>query len=197
MLVRGALVLVTVMLMAAAAHADGTVFRARGCGDYVFLSSPTGYSVLVSSDASGIKEGDEMRGDVDHIGHPVLFDATAARSVFAQVAERNLTRAEVTQRIAARCRSPSGGVVVNGYVSRATGCGSKIFVNTPMGYTVLEQLSGGLVANGDTLVGPIDHPGRAIVEDKQSGGRIVVFVDDLWLSKSAAATRIKESCRTR
>ena len=195
MLVRGVLIAMAAMLMAAAARADGTVYRAQGCGDYIFVSSASGYSILVSSAASGVKDGDELRGDVDHIGHPILFDTTAERSVFAQVSERDLTRAEVAQRIAARCRSPSGEDVINGYVSRATGCGTKIFVNTPKGYVVLEELSGGIVADGDTLVGPFDHPGRVTVEDRQSGARLVVFVDEVWLSKSAASRRMTASCR--
>lgn len=194
MLVRGALIAIAITLMAAAAHADGTVFRAQGCGDYIFVSSGTNYSILLSLGASGVKDGDELRGDVDHIGHPILFDTTAGRSVFGQITERNLTRAEVTQRIAARCRSPAGEVIISGYVSRATGCGRKIFVNTPKGYVVLEQLAGGIVADGDTLAGPFDHQGRITVEDRQSGARLVVFVDDTWLSKTAAARKITESC---
>lgn len=195
MLVRGALIAIAAMLMAAAAHADGTVFRAQGCGDYIFVAGTSGYSILLSTGANFVKEGDELRGDIDRIGHPILFDSTAERSVFAQVTENNLTRADVTQRIAARCRSPSGEVVINGFVSRASGCGRKIFVNTPKGYAVLEQLSGGIVADGDTLVGPFDHPGRVTVEDRQSGAQLVVFVDDVWLSKSAASRRMTESCR--
>ncbi len=196
MLGRGAFIVVAAMLAAAApAHADGTIYRAQGCGDYIFVSTGTSYSILLSSGATGVKDGDELRGDVDHIGHPILFDTTASRSVFAQVAERNLTRAEVTQRIAARCRSPSGEVVVNGYVSRASGCGDKIFVNTAKGYAVLDQLAGGVVAEGDTLVGPFDRPGRATVEDRQSGATLVVFVEDLWLSKSAVQRKMTASCR--
>lgn len=200
MLVRGAVIAIAAVMMAmmaAAAHADGTVFRAQGCGDYIFVSSGTNYSILLSSGASGVKDGDEVRGDVDHIGHPVLFDATAGRSLFAQVAERNLTRAEVAQRIAARCRAPSGEVIISGFVSRASGCGRKIFVNTPKGYVVLEQLAGGIVADGDTLAGPLDHPGRITVEDRQSGSRLLVFVDDLWLSKSAVGRKMTQSCRPR
>lgn len=199
MLVRGAAVAFAALMAAAAARADGTVFRAQGCGDYIFVSSASNsagnYSILLSSGASGVKDGDELRGDIEHIGHPILFDNTSGRSLFAQVAEHNLTRAEVTQRIAARCRSPTGEVIVQGYVSRATGCGSKIFVNTPKGYAVLERLSGGGVADGDTLTGPFDHPGRVTIEDRQSGATLMVFVDDVWLSKSAVGRKMTASCR--
>ncbi len=197
MLFRGALIAIAAMTMAAAARAEGTVFRAQGCGDTIFVSSGANYSVLLSSGATFVKDGDELRGDVDHIGHPILFDTTAGRSVFAQVSERNLTRAEIIQRVAARCRSPSGEVIISGYVSRASGCGRKIFVNTPSGYVILEQLAGGIVADGDTLSGPLDHQGRITVEDHQSGARLVVFVDDLWLSKSAVTRKVIESCHLR
>jgi hypothetical protein len=196
MLARLALLMVAaVMLAPAPVRADGTVYRAQGCGEYIFVSSETGFSVLLTSGASGVKDGDALRGDVSRIGHPMLYDATSSRSVFAQVAELNLTRPEVTQRIAVRCRSPSGEVVVSGYVSRGAGCGKNIFVNTPKGYAVLERIAGGVVADGDTLRGNFDRPGRATVEDQQSGSTLVVFVEDVWLSKSAVERKMTASCR--
>jgi len=195
MLRRGVVVAIAAMLMAAPARADGTVYRAQDCGDYIFVSLGTSYSILQSLGASGVKEGDALQGDVEHIGHPVLFDTTAGRSVFAQVTDHNLSRAEVTQRIAARCRAATGEASVDGYVTRATGCGSRIFVNTPQGYAVLARLAGGVVADGDTLIGPINHPGRITVIDRQSGLTLVVFVEDLWLSKSAAGRKMTQSCR--
>jgi hypothetical protein len=196
MLGRCLVILLAVMTAAAApAHADGTVYRAEGCGDHLFVSSGAGFSVLLSSGAVGVKDGDELRGDVSRIGNPLLLDTKTGRTVFAQVAERNLTLAEVTQRIAVRCGSRVGAGVTTGYVSRASGCGRKIFVNTPKGYAVLEELAGGIVADGDTLVGPFDHPGRATVEDRQSGTTLVVFVEDLWLSKSATERKMTGSCR--
>jgi len=80
-------------------------------------------------------------------------------------------------------------------VSRTAGCGNKIFVNTPQGYAVMERISGGVVADGDTLVGNFDRPGRATMKDRQSGSSLVVFVEDVYLSKSAAERRMTASCQ--
>lgn len=181
------------LLPAASARADGTVYRASGCGDRVYVVTQSGYAVLLT-DSAGIKDGDSLTGDLDRIGNPVLFDTTAGHSVFGQVSEHRLTKGEITSRIAAHCRSPLGDSYASGYVSRASGCGSKIFVNTAQGYAVLQRIAGGVVADGDTLVGNFNRPGQATVEDRQSGSRLVVFVEDLWLPKSAADRKITASC---
>ena len=75
------------------------------------------------------------------------------------------------------------------------GRGNKIFVNTPNGYAVMERLAGGIVAIGDTLSGDFNRAGRATVTDKQTGGELVVFVEDFQLPKSAATRKIAASCR--
>ena len=190
-----ALLLLSVLAAALPAHADGTVFRVQGCGELLFVSTPTGYSVLQTDSGQGIKEGDEMRGNTEQIGHSDLFDQTQGRAVFAIVNERHLSRAEVTARVGARCRSPLGDVTRSAYVSQATGCGNRIFVNTPQGYTVMERIAGGVVADGDTLTGDFTRPGRATVQDRQSGSTLVVFIEDVYLSKSAAQRRMTASCQ--
>lgn len=188
------LLLLSPLLAVGTASADGTVYRAIGCGGYVFVSAPSGYSMLVT-DGGGVKDGDSLSGNVEQIGHPALYDTTAGRALFGQVAERRLTKGEADQRIAIRCRSPLGDTLASGYVSRAAGCGNKIFVNTPQGYAVLERIAGGIVADGDTLSGNFNRPGQATVEDRQAGSRLVVFVEDLWLPKSAAERKMAASCR--
>jgi len=60
---------------------------------------------------------------------------------------------------------------------------------------VLERIAGGVVADGDTLTGNFNIPGRTTVEDKQSASSSVVFVEDLWLSKSAVQRKRRASCR--
>lgn len=193
--IRLTLLVIAILLGAAgSARADGTVFRASGCGDYIFVSTGSDFSVLRGS-SEGIKDGDELQGNVGQIGQPVLFDATAGHSVFAQVSELHLTQAEIAQRVAVRCRAGLSEPVASGAVSRASGCGSKIFVDTPQGYAVLQRLSGGVVSDGDTLTGNFNRPGRAIVMDQQSNSTLVVFVEDLWLSVSAAQRKIAQSCQ--
>jgi hypothetical protein len=196
MLLKSVLLTLAVLPLAGGpARADGTVLRASGCGEYIFVSTVSGYSVLRADSGNGVKDGDRLTGEVERIGSPLLFDATAGRTVFAQVAELHLNQAEVNQRIAVRCRSPLGETITSGYVSRVNGCGSWIFVNTPQGYAVLERISGGVVAEGDTLTGNYNRPGRATVQDKQSGSTLTVFVSDLWLSKSAVERKMTADCR--
>lgn len=192
-----ALLLIALALVAAApARADGTVYRASGCGDYLFVSTPSGYSVL-QGDVQGVRDGDVLHGDVERIGQPALFDETAGHAVFARVAELHLTQSEVVQRIAIRCRPSLGESNVSGYVARASGCGSKIFVVTPQGYAVFERIAGGVVADGDTLTGNFNRPGRVTVQDTQSNSTLIVFVEDLWLPASAADRKMRQSCRSR
>jgi len=97
-------------------------------------------------------------------------------------------------RIAASCRSQTAYNLTSGQVERADGCGNKIFVNTPQGYAILELLSGGVIASGDTLTGDFNRAGRATVKNPQTGAGFVVFVDDFQLPKSAATRKIAESC---
>jgi hypothetical protein len=115
--------------------------------------------------------------------------------VFGQITEVHLGQAEVNQRVAVRCRTRFGDRPVSGYVSRAADCGNKIFVSTPQGFAVLDRISGGVVADGDTLTGNFGRPGRTTVEDRESGASLVVFIEDLWLSKSAAERKMAASCR--
>jgi hypothetical protein len=195
MIVRRILPLIALSLIVAApAWAGGVVVRASGCSDYMFVDTGSDFSVL-RGDAEGIKDGDRLEGEVSAIGQPLLFDATAGRSVFAQVTELHLTRTEIAQQIAVRCRWPLAEQVVTGSVVRASGCGSKIFVNTPQGYAVLERIAGGIVADGDTLTGTFNRPGRITVHDIQSDAPLIAFVADLWLSRSAAYRKIRQSCR--
>jgi hypothetical protein len=175
------------------ARADGTVYRVAGCTEYIFVNTQSGYSVLRGS-TSGIKDGDVLTGNVERIGQAVLFDQTAGRSVFAQISELRLSLPEITQRTATRCRSPLGAALISGFVSRANNCGNNIFVNTPQGYAMLERITGGIVADGDRLTGDFNKPGRATVKDEQSNATLVVFVNDLWLSKSAAERKMTAAC---
>jgi hypothetical protein len=184
------------MAAARPAHADGTVVRASDCPGYIFVSSMTGYSVL-RGDAPDVKDGDILQGSVDQVGQPGLIDQRTGLSVFAHVEEPHLSRSELDQRIAIRCRARLGATQVSGYVSRTNGCGSRIFVETPEGYAILDRIAGGEVADGDTLTGNFDRPGRITVRDSQSDTSLIVFVEDLWLSRSAVDRKITQSCQSR
>jgi hypothetical protein len=189
------LALVTVLVAAATAHADGTVLRAKGCGDKVFVASENSYSVLLTSDRGVADDGDKLVGDVDKVGFGSFYLPQSGRRFSASIEERGLSKAEITQRMLASCRSASAYSVTSGQVERAAGCGNKIFVNTAQGYAVLERLAGGLVYAGDTVTGDFSRAGRATIKDGQTGAELVVFVDDFQLPKSAAERKIAETCR--
>ncbi|HWD60148.1 MAG TPA: hypothetical protein VG308_17820 [Stellaceae bacterium] len=186
---------VFLLLAALPAYADGTVLRAKGCGDKVFVSGNDTYSVLVASDPGAVKDGDKLVGNTDRLGFSSFLTPESGRRFSASVDERGLTKSEITQRIAATCHAATGNRLTSGQVERAAGCGNKIFVNTAQGYAVLERLAGGLVYAGDTLTGDFSRPGRVTVMDGQTHAELVVFVDDFQLPKSAAQRKITESCR--
>jgi len=182
------------LLGAAPALADGTVLRAKGCGGKIFVAGGDGYSVLVGSEPGVVEDGDKLTGDIDRIGFGSFYIVRSGRQFSASVEEHNLSKSDVTVRIAASCRSAADYRVTSGQVERAAGCGNKIFVNTPEGYAVIELLAGGVVAVGDTLRGDFSKAGRATVRNPQTGAELVVFVDDFGLPKSAEARKVAESC---
>jgi hypothetical protein len=176
------------------AWADGSVLRAKGCGDRIFVTTEHGYSVLRASDPGSVEDDDGFSGDADRIGFSSFYVARSGRRFFAEVEERGLTKSEVTQRIAASCRSPTERAQTFGQVERATGCGGKIFVNTAAGYAIVERLAGGEIAVGDALTGDFSRVGRATLKDRQSNAEIIVFIDEFGLEKSAAARKEAQSC---
>lgn len=180
---------------AAPALADGTVLRAKGCGDKVFVATDRGFSVLEATELGIAQDNDRLVGNTDTIGYQSFFIPESGRRFSANVDETGLTKSDATTRIAATCRSAAIERVVSGQVERAAGCGNKIFVNTDTGYVVLDRLAGGLVYPGDTLTGDFTRAGRTTANDRQSGADLVVFVDDFALPKSAAQRKITESCR--
>ena len=189
------LAVLTLLVFAAPAFADGTVLRAKGCGDKIFVSTDNGYAVLEATELGVTDDGDKLVGKTDTIGYQSFFIAPAGRRFSASVAETGLSKSEITARIAASCRSAAAERLISGLVERSTGCGNKIFVNTTEGYAVLERLAGGLVYPGDTLVGDFTRAGRTTAKDNQTAAELTVFVDDFELPKSAAQRKITESCR--
>lgn len=197
MTTKALLLFAAVLLLTAAApaFADGTVLRAKGCGDKIFVTTEHGYTVLRATELGVADDGEPIVGNTDRIGYGSFFLPRSARRFSAAVDETGLDRSEITQRIAVGCRAATGQTPASGQVERAAGCGNKIFVNTDRGYAVLERLAGGLVYVGDTLTGNFTRAGRTTVKDHQTGAELVVFVDDVELPKSAAQRKIAQSCR--
>jgi hypothetical protein len=193
MFIKTVVVTAALVGLATPALADGTVLRAKGCGDKIFVGSVDGYSVLIASDSGAVDDDDTIVGDLNQVGFASFYDSKSGRHFTASIDERGLSKSEVSVRIAASCRSLTANLI-SGQVEHADGCGNKIFVNTPQGYAILERLAGGIIANGDTLTGDFDRAGRATVKNPQTGAEYVVFVDDFRMSKSAAARKIAESC---
>jgi len=147
-LIRALFFAAVALLAAAPAYADGTVLRAKGCGDKIFVASENGYSVLAGAGQGVAGDGDKLVGEVDRIGFASFYDPKSGSRFSASIDERGLSKAEINQRIAASCRSETAYGETSGQVERAAGCGNKIFVSTAQGYAVLERLAGGIVAPG-------------------------------------------------
>lgn len=196
MTLKTSLLLIGLVLAAAApAFADGSVLRATGCGDKVFVQNENGYAVLRATEPGAAEDGAKLIGKTDRRGYASFYMPQTARRFSAMVEETGLSKSEITARVAAACRTPGAARLASGQVERAAGCGNKIFVNTDLGYAVLERLAGGLVYVGDTLTGDFTRAGRTTVKDRQTGAELVVFVDDFDLPKSAAQRKIADSCR--
>lgn len=176
------------------ALADGTVFRAQGCGDKIFVTSSTGYSILSGIGGTGVADKDELVGTVDGIGHTQLYDRTKGFNFSAEIEERRLAREDVLPRIAISCRGENANALTNGSVVRADGCGDRIFVSTPQGYAVLDRLAGGVIGKDDQVSGDFNKPGRATLKDKQTGSELTVFVEDFMLSQAAANRKMTTLC---
>ncbi len=191
----GGLLLAAFVAMAAAARADGTVVRAKGCGDKIFVLGTDGYSILTATGGDLPADGDTLTGQTDRIGHAVLFDRNTGRTLSVIVEDRRLDKSQATQRIAIACRSYLASNFTSGRVERATGCRNRILVNTAQGYSVLERLAGGIVADGDEVSGDFNKAGRATITEKRSGATLIVFVEDFRLSAGAASRKMAGYCR--
>lgn len=190
----GPIVLVAAILASSPAWADGTVFRAAGCGDKMFVSSTTGFSILTGIGGTGVKDQDALVGKVDTIGHTELYDRTGGFNFSANVEDRRLSREDIVPRIAVICRAPLQNGMASGTVMRSEGCRDRIFVLAPQGMAVLQRLAGGVVGKDDELTGDFNKPGRATVKDKQTGAMLTVFVEDFQLSRAAADRKITALC---
>ena len=178
------------------AAADGTVLRAKGCGDKIFVTAGSTYAVLTTTGTTeGVKDGDTLVGEVERIGFSMLYDRTSGRSVSAMIEEYRLDRAQINQRIAVSCRTLTSNAFARGTVSRAVGCNNRIIVNTDKGYAILQRLAGGMVADGDSVSGDFNQAGRATIRDAQTAATVTVFVEDFQLSRSAIAHKIAALCR--
>src|ERR1700734_3837922 len=99
---------------AAPAVADGTVLRAKGCGDKVFVSTENGYSVLVASETGVADDGDKIVGNTDSPGFSSFYLPDKGTRFSASVDARNLAKSDVTTQIAAYCRTAGGERMTSG-----------------------------------------------------------------------------------
>jgi hypothetical protein len=176
------------------AKAEGTVFRATGCGDRIFVVSTSGFSILTAIGADGVADEDALVGKVDAIGHTELYDKTRGFNFSAIVDDRQLDRSAVMPRIAVSCRAPFRDALATGTVLRSDGCGNRIIVSAEQGFAVFERLAGGIVGRDDTVTGDFNRPGRATVKDNQTGSILTVFVEDYELSRAAIDRKMTTLC---
>src|ERR1700733_10967996 len=66
------------------AFADGTVLRAKGCGDKVFVATENAYSVLRATELGAADDGDKLVGNTDRLGFSSFFIPQSGRRVWQQ-----------------------------------------------------------------------------------------------------------------
>lgn len=90
----------------------------------------------------------------------------------------------------------AGPARADGTVLRAGGCGSRIFVATTSGYSVLTRIGGEGVKNDDVLVGKVDTVGNTELYDRTQGFNFSAVVEARHLSRDEITSRIAVACRS-
>lgn len=80
-------------------------------------------------------------------------------------------------------------------VTRASGCGPRIFAASEKGYSVLVASAAGEAADGDQLTGDVDRIGHVTLLDRTSGRTISAVVEERGLDKNDLGLRIAVHCR--
>src|SRR5260370_7346871 len=92
------LILIAAAMLGASrtASADGTVLRAKGCGDKIFVMTGTSYSVLTATGTSErVSDGDRLVGEVERCGFSMLYDRNSGGSISATVEDYGPERARI------------------------------------------------------------------------------------------------------
>src|ERR1700681_4976230 len=105
MLINPALIVGVFLVLAGPAFADGTVLRAEGCGDRIFVHGENAYSVLSASQQGAADDDDTIVGDLNRVGLGSFYDSKSGRHFTASVHERGLDKSAIAVRIATSCRS--------------------------------------------------------------------------------------------
>jgi hypothetical protein len=84
----------------------------------------------------------------------------------------------------------------DGEVTRAKGCGQKIFVSGAHGYSVLSGTVEGMVKDGDVLVGDLELVGHVAIYDRTAGRNVFVMIEEHGLDRSQITQRIATACRS-
>ena len=84
----------------------------------------------------------------------------------------------------------------DGTVTRATGCGDKIYAAGVNGFAVLVASGPGTVADGDELKGDFEKIGHVVLFDRTSGRSVSAVVEERGLDKPQIERRIATNCRS-
>lgn len=81
-----------------------------------------------------------------------------------------------------------------GVVVYDKGCRSRFIVSTPRGYAILEWFGGNMPGVGDTVVGDFEMYGMKDIYNLRAESETKVWVEDFWLSRDRAVTKMAELC---
>lgn len=73
-------------------------------------------------------------------------------------------------------------------------CGSRVVVETPLGYTLLQWFSGSVPYEGQQLFGDFERYGMVTLLNVSSRREGRFWVEDYWLTRSALQERVRRLC---
>jgi hypothetical protein len=83
---------------------------------------------------------------------------------------------------------------VKGIVVFDKGCGSRIIIETRLGYILAEWYGGNLPAEGDVLVGELNSYGFKDIYNLTSDASSRLYIDDYMMSRSRVTERLRDKC---
>lgn len=92
------------------------------------------------------------------------------------------------------CSSVATAAATKGVVVYDRGCGSRLIVETSMGYVLAEWFGGSVPYEGDTLIGELESYGmkEIYILNRKSDTRL--WIEDYMLSRSRVVEKLTNKC---
>lgn len=97
--------------------------------------------------------------------------------------------------MAMSCAGAVNAGMTKGVVVYDKGCGSRMIIETRMGYVLAEWFGGSTPAKGDTLIGDLEAFGLKDLYISNQDAKVRVWIDDYMLSQSRVVEKLRAKCR--